>query len=146
MISGMGVAAPGTSAQREVKPLDQETLFLPIGASLTDRLRAERPRMYERYLRIRSTATRLEYMRHPRPRNPKTIKETEEIHDRLGEISSPMLVIIGSLDGLVPNAQRLHQAVSHSSYVEIEDAPHNVYWEAAEEWNQAVASFLAGVR
>lgn len=144
VISGMGVAEPGAASFRAVQPLDEETLFLPIGESLTDRLREERPLMFGRYLRIRSTATRLEYMRHPRPRNPKTVAETERLQGAVPEVKSPMLVIVGGIDPLVPNAKRLHSLVLHSSYVEIPGAPHNVYWEAAAEWNAAVDSFLAG--
>lgn len=142
VVSGMGVAEPGQARYRDVQPLDNETLFLPIGDSLTQKLRDERPRMFERYLRIRSTATRLEYMRHPRKRNPKTIEETGSVHDTITKVTSPMLVIVGSLDGLVPNAKRLHSLVSHSEYAEIEGAPHNVYWEAAAGWNEAVDRFL----
>lgn len=142
IVSGMGVAAPGDARFRDITPLDHETLFLPIGDSLTRKLREERPLMYERYLRIRSTATRLEYMRHPRKRNPRTIEETQTVHDLIGNVKSPMLVIVGSLDGLVPNAKRLHSLVSHSQYEEIDGAPHNVYWEAADEWNRRVDSFL----
>jgi pimeloyl-ACP methyl ester carboxylesterase len=100
--------------------------------------------MYERYLRIRSTATRLEYMRHPRPRNPKTLEETAALHESVRAITSPMLVIVGAIDPLVPNAKRLHGLVPNSRYVEIPEAPHNVYWEAAEGWNAAVEDFLAG--
>ena len=143
VISGMGVAEPGAAAYRTVPPIDTETLFLPIGESLTDRLRKERPLMFERYLRIRSTATRLEFMRHPRPRSPKTIEETAALNGAVTAVTSPMLVIVGSIDPLVPNAKRLHGLVPHSHYVEIPEAPHNVYWEAATEWNAAVERFLS---
>ncbi len=143
VVSGMGVAEPGAPAFRTIKPLDTDTLFLPIGESLTQRLRDERPRMYERYLRIRSTATRLEYMRHPRSRNSRTIEETNNIAETIISVSSPMLVIVGALDPLVPNAQRLHGLVEHSSYAEIPDSPHNVYYETAREWNEVVSGFLA---
>ena len=143
VVSGMGVMEGGQRPFRTIDPIDPETLFLPIGDSLTDKLRAERPRMYERYLRIRSTATRLEYMRHPRERNPKTLKETEVIAEAVTGVTSPMLVIVGSLDRLVPAAKRLHELVPHSRYVEIPDSPHNVYWETAREWNDAVEAFLA---
>lgn len=150
IISGMGVmaasesmgSARSTTPARVMSALDDETLFLPIGDSLTARLREERPLMYERYLRIRSTATRLEYMRHPRPRNPTTIEETRQIGETIAKVISPMLVVVGSLDRLVPGARRLHEIVSHSRIVVIEGAPHNVYWEAAEEWNEAVGEFI----
>ena len=98
--------------------------------------------MYDRYLRIRSTATRIEYLRHPRARNPKTIAETEAIAEGIRQVKSPMLVIAGSLDPLIPSAKRLHELVSHSNFHEVEGAPHNVYWEAAEEWNNEVRHFL----
>ena len=142
VISGMGVAEPGAPAFRTIKPLDADTLFLPIGESLTQRLRDERPRMFERYLRIRSTATRLEYMRHPRSRNSRTIEETNHIAETIGAVSSAMLVIVGALDPLVPNAQRLHGLVGHSNYAEIPKSPHNVYYETAQEWNEVVSDFL----
>ena len=143
VVSGMGVAEPAGGAFRTLEPLDRDTLFLPIGESLTQRLRDERPRMYERYLRIRSTATRLEYMRHPRPRNSQTLEETAAIAETVKAVTAPMLVIVGALDRLVPNAKRLHGLVEQSQYVEIPGAPHNVYYETAQEWNQAVSEFLS---
>jgi pimeloyl-ACP methyl ester carboxylesterase len=142
IISGMGVAEADHSMTLELSPLSEETLFLPVGDALTTKLRSERPLMYERYLRIRSTATRLEYMRHPRPRNSQTIEETAGLYQSVPSIQSPMLVIVGSVDRLVPNAQRLHKLVSGSHYVEIDGAPHNVYWEAADPWNRIVTGFL----
>lgn len=142
VVSGMGVREPGQAAFRTVRPLDPETLFLPIGDSLTEKLKQNRPRMYERYLRIRSTATRLEYMRHPRERHPKTMEETAAIAETIARVTSPMLVIVGALDALVPAAGRLHELVAHSSYVEIPESPHNVYYETAREWNDAVTAFL----
>lgn len=144
-VSGMGIAEPGAPAFRQVEPIDDETLFLPIGDSLTGRLRAERPLMYERYLRIRSTAARLEYMRHPRPRSQETIAETERLAAAVTAVTSPMLVIVGSLDRLVPNARRLHTLVPHSQFHEVQGAPHNVYWEAAAEWKEVVGRFLDGI-
>jgi pimeloyl-ACP methyl ester carboxylesterase len=42
----------------------------------------------------------------------------------------------------VPRAEELHKRVPHSEYALIEGAPHNVYYEAAAEYNRIVASFL----
>jgi hypothetical protein len=70
--SGMGIGLrrpptpPGALAQ--APPLDTETLFISPGDSLTPGLRERDPLLYDRYLRIRSTATRLEALRHPRAR------------------------------------------------------------------------------
>jgi len=141
--SGSGVAEPGATMPQPGRPLDPETLFLPIGDSLTDSFKQHQPRMYERYLRIRSTATRIEALRHPRRPSARTSEQRAAMAEGVPQIRSPMLIVVGSLDRAVPNAQRLHRLVPHSEYVAIEGAPHNVYYEAAAQYNEAVAGFLA---
>lgn len=145
IVSGSGVAGAAATPRRTLEPLDPDTLFLPIGDSLTDGFKKAQPRMHERYLRIRSTATRLEYLRNPRPRNPKTLEESQTLVDRVVNIESPLLVVVGSLDRAVPNAERLHQLVPGSRYAIIDGAPHNVYYEAAAPYNEAVRAFLDDV-
>lgn len=142
--SGSGVGQPGEAVPRQAAPLDNETIFLPFGDSLTDKMKEERPILYDRYYRIRSTATRIEALRHPRQRsagNP----SREELPALIAKVTSPMLVVVGSLDRAVPSAQRLHYLVEGSQLVVIDGAPHNVYFEAAEEYNAAVSKFLDGV-
>ena len=144
--SGSGIAAdPGAAMPAERRPLDTETLFLPIGDSLTDGFKERQPRMYERYLRIRSTATRIEALRHPRRPSEATRAERQTLAERIRAVTSPMLIVVGSLDRAVPNAARLHELVPHSDYRVIEGAPHNVYYEAAAEYNAIVGDFLARV-
>lgn len=139
--SGSGVGRPGEAAARQAGPLDNETIFLPFGDSLTDKMKEERPVLYDRYYRIRSTATRIEALRHPRQRS--TASPTrEELPDLMAKVTSPMLVVVGSLDRAVPSAERLHQLVENSRLTVIDGAPHNVYFEAAEEYNAAVSKFL----
>lgn len=141
--SGSGVS-DGTLPQPRLRlaPLDADTLFLPIGDALTDAFKRDRPRMHERYLRIRSTATRLEALRHPRPFAARTLEENDTLHERVGAIESPMLVVVGSLDAALPRAELLHKRVPASAYRVIEGAPHNVYYEASEAYNAAVLDFL----
>ncbi|MGH8994608.1 MAG: alpha/beta fold hydrolase [Acidimicrobiales bacterium] len=142
--SGSGVAPPGGSAavpRRLGQPIDDSTIFLPFGDSLTERLREERPVLYDRYFRIRSTATRIEALRHPRTptaANP----SRRELGKRIGKVTSPMLIVVGGIDGALPAAEHLHELVPHSRLTVIDGAPHNVYWEAADEYNAAVAKFL----
>lgn len=136
--------ATATAARTQARPLDVETIFLPFGDSLTDGLRERDPRLYDRYYRIRSTATRIEALRHPRPR-PSTFPHRAEMADLVGKIQSPMQVIVGGLDRAVPAAERLHELVPHSRYRVIDGAPHNVYYEAGDEYNAEVARFLAEV-
>ncbi len=145
--SGAGVPRPGGDApaaemaRRLAQPLDHDTIFLPFGDSLTDKLKRERPILYDRYYRIRSTATRIEALRHPR-QGTSANPSRAELADLIGRVTSPMLVVVGSLDRAGPAAEHLHELVAGSRLTAIEGAPHNVYWEAAEEYNAAVAKFL----
>ncbi len=140
--SAAAQAAGGALAGRRGRPLDPETLLLPIGGALTDGFKQRETRMYERYLRIRSTATRIEALRHPRRPSAAAVEDRRTLHERVAAIRSPMLVVVGSLDAAVPRAEQLHKRVSGSEYVVIDGAPHNVYYEAAEPYNAAVADFL----
>src|SRR5215207_5084284 len=45
--SGSGVAEPGAAMPAQAPPLGPETLFLPIGDSLTDGFKQQQPRMFE---------------------------------------------------------------------------------------------------
>ncbi|MEO8540702.1 MAG: alpha/beta hydrolase [bacterium] len=145
--SGAGVTLPGQTGAMPAaaSPLDPDVLFLPIGDSLTDGFKAAQPRMFERYLRIRSTATRLEALRNPRKPGPKTIAEREAMAGAVGRITSPMCVIVGSLDAAVPRCETLAKAVTGAEYHVIDGAPHNVYYEAASQYNALVDGFLAKV-
>jgi pimeloyl-ACP methyl ester carboxylesterase len=139
--SGMGVPPAGERPRVPAEPLDDETIFLPFGDSLTERLREERPLMYDRYFRIRSTATRIEALRHPR-RVTATNPTWEQLGDVIGRVTRPMLIVVGGVDRLRPWAEHLHQLVPGSRLTVVDGAPHNVYWEAAEEYNVAVLGFL----
>jgi len=141
--SGMGIGPfPDGMARSRTEPLDEHTLFLPVGDSLTEGLRTRDPLLYERYLRIRSTATRLEAMRHPRTRS--MVRPSWEDLDRaVATIRSPMLVIVGDLDRLAASARALAATVPGARLHVVRDAPHNVYYETAAEYNQVVSEFLA---
>ncbi len=145
--SGAGVAGPGQPGALlpAQQPLSPDVLFLPVGDSLTDGFKQAQPRMFERYLRIRSTATRLEALRHPRKATRGLLGDPAELAKGVVGITSPMLIVIGGLDRLVPWAENLHSLVPGSKYEVIAGAPHNVYYEAAKEYNALVDGFLAGV-
>jgi pimeloyl-ACP methyl ester carboxylesterase len=144
--SGSGVAREGANTPRlPGQPIDPGTLFLPIGDSLTDGFKKQQPRMYERYLRIRSTATRIEALRNPRKPSARTLQERSQMAAGVTGITSPMLIVVGSLDAAVPSAEHLHELLPQSQLHVIEGAPHNVYYEAAKEYNATVTAFLDGV-
>jgi pimeloyl-ACP methyl ester carboxylesterase len=141
--SGMGIG-PFDGFARAAGPLDHETLFLPVGGSLTESLRERDPLLYDRYVRIRSTATRLEALRYPRARSM-TSPGRRELDEAVAKIQSPMLVVVGELDPLAPNARALAAAVPGAKLHVVPESPHNVYYETAAEYNQVVAGFLAGL-
>ena len=141
--SGCGVRRPDAEwpPRRRAEPLSDETIFLPFGDSLTERLRQERPVLYDRYFRIRSTATRIEALRHPR-KNTSVDPSWTEVADLIGAVSSPMQIVVGGLDRALPAAEYLHERVPTSRFNVIDEAPHNVYWEAADGYNAVVSKFL----
>lgn len=141
--SGMGIG-PFPVGRPVAEPLDNETLFLPVGDSLTEGFRQREPLMYERYLRIRSTATRLEALRHPRPRSMAS-PSREDLDTAVASIRSPMQVVVGELDWLAPNARALAAAVPGARLHVVPDSPHNVYYESAAEYNAVVGGFLTGL-
>lgn len=67
----------------------------------------------------------------------------EDLDQGVAMIRSPMLVVVGDLDRLAPNARSLAAAVPGARLHVVKDSPHNVYYETAAEYNQVVSEFLA---
>lgn len=146
--SGMGVrrsADPDPAAEQRRRamfaPVGEEVLFLEgsEGAFTRDFLGT---RDCERYVRLRSTATRVEASRHPRTptfRDP----APDELADRVAGIRSPMQIVVGELDWLRAAAEELHELVPGSRLAVIPGAPHNVYFETAKPYQAVVDDFLA---
>ena len=68
-----------------------------------------------------------------------------DFRDDLSAISVPVLVIHGDADGVVPFAgsgQRTHQAIVHSELVVLPGAPHGMNVSHAQQFNEALLSFL----
>src|SRR5215472_14209966 len=124
--SGMGVGAPGTAdatalarRRRMFEPVDDEVLFLPADGGFTQGFPERSPVAHQRYVRLRSTATRIEAARHPR---------TPTLADPVGGISSPMQIVVGEHDWLAPHARHLHELVAGSRLAVVPGGPHNVYY------------------
>ena len=149
VISGMGVPREpmgmrGPSPLQQ--PLDNETLFLEVGASFTPAFYAKEPLLIDRYLRVRSTAVRLEAQRHPRATtalNPAW--EPEALAAGVKQVLSPMCIMVGELDGLKPLTDYLHELVPHSEYHVIADAAHSAHYEKFDEYCSLTRSFLASL-
>lgn len=148
--SGMGVAPPSTrepdaeAAARRARmfaPIDDATLFIPAAGGFTPEFPTSNPLEYERYVRLRSTATRVAAAR--RPRRPTLSNPTrDELAGLVGAISSPMQIIVGEHDWLRDHARHLHELVESSRLAVIPGAPHNVYYETADAYNAVVSDFL----
>src|SRR4029453_11093712 len=147
--SGMGVAPPDSGdpaaeAARRARmfaPIDYATLFIPAEGGFTPEFPKTNPVEYERYIRLRSTATRVEASRRPR-RPTRAEPARDELGDRGGKISSPMQIIVGERDWLRNRARHLHDLVPGSLFAEIPGAPHNVYYETYDAYNAVVSKFL----
>jgi pimeloyl-ACP methyl ester carboxylesterase len=141
----MGVprkAMPGPSPLE--RPIGDDVLFLDVGASFTPAFYAAQPRLIDRYLRVRSTAVRLEAQRHPRPTtaaNPPW--EPAALAEGVKRITSPMLIVVGSLDDLKPLPDHLHELVPTARYEVIQGAAHSAHYECFDEYRRIVDDFLA---
>jgi pimeloyl-ACP methyl ester carboxylesterase len=58
------------------------------------------------------------------------------------DITSPMLIVAGSLDYLKPLAQHLHELVPSSRYEVIEGAAHSAHYECFDQYRAIVEDFL----
>lgn len=143
--SGMGVMRPGTPARdRRTEPVPDEVLLVGAEGGFTPGFPAQQPELYQRYLRLRATATRIEAFRHPRAptlANP----SRDELAGVVGGISSPMQIVVGELDWLADAGAHLHELVKQSQFASVPGAPHNVYFEAAAQYNEIVSTFLDGL-
>lgn len=147
--SGMGVLPPGAAGaeadarrRRMREPVADDVLFLPAEGSFTPGFTERSPAAHQRYVRLRSTASRIEAARHPRET---TMRDPvrEELVGRVGSIRSPMQIVVGEHDWLAPAARHLHELVPGSRLAVVPDGPHNVYYETADAYNRIVEEFLA---
>jgi len=149
--SGMGIspddeqgATPAATRRAMFAPVADEVVFLPAEGGFTEGFPSARAVQYDRYVRLRSTATRIEAARHPR-RFTMHDPTREELAERVKSIVSPMQIIVGEHDWLRTAAHHLRHLVPGSRLAEVPGAPHNVYYEAAEAYNKIVAEFLDAV-
>src|SRR5579864_1165919 len=136
IISGMGIMTePRRGPSPLLQPIGEDVLFLGVAESFTPEFYASEKLLVDRYIRVRSTAVRLEAQRHPREstqRNPPW--EAQALTEGAKRIRSPMLIIVGSLDNLRPAAERLHEVVPHSRLCVIEGAAHSAHYEKFGEY------------
>lgn len=149
--SGMGIAPPSEDKEAEAArmrsitaAIDDDVLFIPAAGAFTKGFPTEHPDRYERYIRLRSTATRIEAARNPRPASA-TNPTRDELRDRVGSITSPMQVVVGDQDWLFDAARHLHELVPHSGLTILPGAPHNAYFEVPDAYDDAVTAFLDGL-
>jgi pimeloyl-ACP methyl ester carboxylesterase len=145
--SGMGVTPvdAGTPARRpETEPAGEDALFLPAQGGFTRGFPAAHPDEYDRYIRLRSTATRIEATRRPR-RGTAENPGRGELADLVGTIRSPMQIIVGEHDWLAEAGSHLHERVEGSRFATVPGAPHNVYYETPTAFNDVAATFLADI-
>jgi pimeloyl-ACP methyl ester carboxylesterase len=143
----MGIQPPGAPGRPRpaAGPIGDDVLFVGAEGGFTPDFPAARPELYDRYVRLRSTATRIEAFRHPRTATLAS-PGRDELAGLVGAIASPMQIVVGEHDWLAAAGAHLHELVPGSRFAQVAGAPHNVYYQAAEEYNRIVSGFLAEVR
>ena len=149
--SGMGVTPPGAAdampeATRRAMfaPVEASVLMLAAKGGFTPSFPDEHPREYDRYVRLRSTATRIEASRNPRTPTMQS-PGREDLAGLVGQIRSPMQIVVGEHDWLADAGRHLHELVPGSRLAVVPGAPHNVYYETADAYNAIVHEFLSSV-
>src|SRR5205814_7014525 len=93
--SGMGVmppdagdAMPSATRRAMFEPVDESEIFLPAAGGFTKEFPEKEPVKYDRYVRLRSTASRIEASRHPR--RPTMVNPSrEDLVEQVKMIESP---------------------------------------------------------
>src|SRR4029077_462151 len=121
-----------------------EQIFVPAndGVFTADFVRSN-PREVERYMRLKSTGTRIEAQPYPREAsyaNPS--RDPRELAGLAKQITSPMLIIVGSLDAQLPAAEHLHELVSGSHLAVMHGYARNAYYEDWLGFNCIVREFI----
>jgi pimeloyl-ACP methyl ester carboxylesterase len=144
VISGMGIfTEPRRGPSPLQQPIGEDVVFLGVAESFTPAFYASSPLLVDRYIRVRSTAVRLEAQRHPRAvTHVNPAWDVDVLAEGVKAIKSPMLIIVGALDNLRPAAERLHELVPHSRLCVIEGAAHSAHYEKFDEYVAAVNAFL----
>jgi 3-oxoadipate enol-lactonase len=72
--------------------------------------------------------------------------QTHDATDRLGSINVPTLVLAGETDILIPVdlSRRLHSLIPEARWATTKGG-HACLWEYADQFNQALMTFLASV-
>jgi pimeloyl-ACP methyl ester carboxylesterase len=135
VISGMGIfTEPRRGPSPLQQPIGDDVIFLGVAGSFTPEFYASSRLLVDRYIRVRSTAVRLEAHRHPREdTHVKPAWDPDVLAQGVTAIRSPMLIDVGALDNLRPAAERLHELVPHSRLCLIQGAAHSAHYEKFEE-------------
>jgi len=122
---------------------DEERIWVGVGDSFTDPWKAANPAEFHRYIRVRSTATRIEAERHPRPptmRNPGWGAGDPEVKAGLQAISTPLVLFVGSEDRMLEGAKTVQSLVPGSRLVIADGMAHNAYYERIDDFVAVIES------
>ncbi|WAH96266.1 alpha/beta fold hydrolase [Arthrobacter sp. MMS18-M83] len=148
VVCGMGwpiMARPGNV----MSALDaQERIWLSVGESFTPEWVEANPMEYERYIRIRSTATAIEAARHPRPTDLSKTgwdRQDPKVEEGLRAVASALLLFVGSKEApaIAEGVHNVHSLVPHSRMVVAEGAAHNAYYQQRDLLLRSLEEILA---
>ncbi len=113
---------------------EAERIWLNVGDSFPKEWVEQNRTEYERYIRIRSTATAIEAARHPRGLDLAQLRwdrDDQSVEEGLRSITSPLMLFMGSREvpAIAEGVQNLHSLVPHSRLIVAEGAAHNAYYQ-----------------
>ncbi|WP_254271283.1 alpha/beta fold hydrolase [Haloarcula marina] len=143
----------------EEEPIPEETLERMYGVpddlderaairykmapAMTDAFQRDNPGLIERIVDWRLASDASEQARQWQG----AAVEAFDVHDRLGEIRVPALVLHGTADRVVPveNGELLATGLPDAELVRLDGAPHLLFIERADDVNDHLTEFLADV-
>ena len=148
---GMGwplvVPPEGDEVATQLDP--EENIWVGVGNSFTPGWIQDNPVEYQRYIRVRSTATAIEATRHPRDINAsqgeffsQDPEVQQQFESRIRGIKSPALFFAGDREApfIYAGIENAHTLIEHSRLVVVKDAAHNAYYQ---EYPTLISEFQA---
>ena len=164
VVCGMGwplvVPPPGQPGQPEkfevFSSLDRdEGIWLGVGNSFTEQWIAENPKDFDRYIRVRSTATAVEAARYPRSLEQSQggflswdPEDVESFQRGLESVTSPLVVLIGDQERprIRRGAEHAAATVPGARLRVVEGAGHNAYFQRQDILVEAIRSTVSTTR
>ncbi len=146
IISGAGWPIDVSSPPRAFVDGDLEQILVGVGGSFTPNFVKDNHDVVARYIRLRSTATRIEAERFPRQMsfsNPPWSGYDDSIAEGFKKVLTPTLFFVGDQDFFFSAAETAQKLLPNSTLEISAGVAHNAYFERMDEFVGLVKSFIS---